>query len=297
MRTYEHNARLGVVVNHYNPKGIARLWSQTLFCAIRARDSCSAKLAVEVLVSDGSGFEDENLKALLAMNGIGYLSSSEALGFAQGYNQGLRHLAERRNAPELLATCANDIFCDRETLPLLAGALLTDPTVGCAIPYLTHADYLTQNDWVYKYYREASSMTLNLNVFRTKDLMVLGYVPEAFSGYYNDIAMMIELKKRGLKVVLLNGGQVTHLGMATTATESSARADADRETFRSLYPTEALPGTWAIKEEKLAAGKFNKLWFYLQSRGPAPLRRFMVEISRVSLQFSRAWQNLRQPRS
>ena len=286
--------RLGVVVNYFNPRGLAALRVQTELCALRALESSDTTLAVEVLVADGSGKTDEVLRDRLQELGIGYRASAEVLGFGQGYNLGLKAFAESANPPELLATCANDIFCDKPTLPLLAGALLTDPSVGCAIPYLSQSDYLTQNDWVYKKYREASSMTLNLNVFRTKDLAAIGYVPEALSGYYNDLAMMLELKRMGLKVVIINGGNVTHFGRSTTSASSLAAAERDRATFADLYPDAWIADT-GLKAEVLAAGRLNRFWFYLQSRGPARWRRFLVELSRLSLQVQRFWHNLGDP--
>jgi GT2 family glycosyltransferase len=161
------------------------------------------------------------------------------------------------------------------------------------MPYLSHSDYLTQNDWVHKYYREASSMTFNLNVFRTADLQALGFVNESFTGYYNDIALMLDMKAKGLKVVLINGGNVTHLGMATTSANSKARAAEDRETFRKLFPQAALPGHWAIREEVLAAGRINKLWLYVQSRASTRIRKVMVALSRLALQLGRFWQSIR----
>jgi|GEM_PF-5267212 len=284
--------RLGVVINHYNPRGQAALRAQTELCALRALASQDSGLAVEVLVSDGTGTEDAQLRQRLQAQGIGYIAATQPLGFAQGYNAGLRFFAESPSAPLLLATCANDVFCDAPTLPLLAGALLTDASVGCALPYLSQADYITQNDWVHKYYREASSMTFNLNVFRTKHLTELGYVPEAFSGYYNDVALMLELRARGLKVVLINGGNVAHLGMATTSVASQARAADDKATFARLYPAAFLPAFGTHKQELLAAGAANKLWLYAQSRGPASWRKLLTEISRLWLQVGRVWYNI-----
>jgi GT2 family glycosyltransferase len=289
--------RLGCVINYYNPKSKAALRAQTEFCALKALSSQDSSLEVEILVSDGSGHEDVELKTRLAEQGVVYLASPVPLGFAQGYNQGLRYFAKRSTPPELVATCANDVFCDLPTLPLLAGALLTDSAVGCAMPYLSHSDYVTQNDWVHLYYREASSMTFNLNVFRLKDLAEIGFIPEAFSGYYNDIATLIELRTRGLKAVLINSGRVTHLGMATTSTGSMARSEADRETFRRLYPAYSLPGGNGIRQEKLAAGLKNRAWLYAQSRGPASWRKLLVELSRLGLQFGRFFENLRASRS
>jgi len=294
MSGVQDTTRLGLVINYFNPKGLATLRAQTELCALKAGASTDGSLRVEVLVADGSGRVDEELRQRLTVHGLGYVASEAVLGFGQGYNLGLRAFAEGPNPPELLATCANDIFCDTPTLPLLAGALLTDPSVGCAIPYLTQSDYLTQNDWVFKKYREASSMTLNLNVFRTKDLVAIGYVPEALSGYYNDLAMMLELKRMGLKVMIINGGNVTHFGRSTTSASTLAAAERDRATFADLYPEAWIPGT-GLRADVLAAGRLNRLWLYLQSRGPARWRRLLVEASRLGLQIQRFWHNLDDP--
>jgi hypothetical protein len=287
--------RLGLVINYYNPTQSATLRVQTEFCALKALESKDHSIVVKVVVSDGTGVIDEELQVRLAALGVRYVASDKPLGFAQGYNQGLRFFSEQVNPPPLLATCANDIFCDSPTLPALAHSLLTDPFVGCAMPYLSQSDYLTQNDWVYKYYREASAMTYNLNVFRTKDLVEVGYVPEAFTGYYNDLATMIELHRRGLKVVLVNGGNVVHLGRATVSAGSMAKAEKDRETFRKLYPAESREGPSAIKQEVIAAGKWNRFWFYWQSRGPAGWQRWLTELGRLGLQIERLIQNIKKP--
>lgn len=285
---------MGVVVSYYNPAGQPALRTQTELCAIRAFASQDAGLRVEVLVSDGSGQVDAELKARLDQLGIGYLSTDAPLAFGPGYNQGLRHFAERPEPPQLLATCANDVFCDAPTLPLLAGALLTDPGVGCAIPYLSQSDYLTQNAFVAPIYRRASSMTLNLNVFRTADLATLGFISEALSGYFNDTALMIGLRRMGKYVVIINGGNVVHLGRTTTSASSMARADQDRETFRRLFPAESKPGAVATKEEQLAAGKWNQAWYYLQCRVPRRARLLMMGISALALHIKRIWYDLRQ---
>ena len=283
---------LGVVISYFNPSGQAALRSQTELCALRALGSQDTRLRVEVLVSDGSGVVDPELEARLGLHGIGYIASETPLAFGQGYNQGLRAFAERPEPPQLLATCANDVFCDAPTLPLLAGALLTDPKVGCAIPYLSQSDYLTQNAFVAPIYRRASSMTLNLNVFRTEDVAALGFVPEALSGYFNDTAMMIGLRRLGKYVVIINGGNVVHLGRATTSASTMARADQDRETFRRLFPAESKPGVVATKEELLAAGKWNKAWYYVQCRAPRQVRRLMVGVSALALYLKRIWYDL-----
>lgn len=284
---------MGVVVNYYNPSGQPALRTQTELCAIRAFASQDASLRVEVVVSDGSGQVDTELKARLDLLGIGYLSSDAPLAFGPGYNQGLRHFAERPKPPQLLATCANDVFCDAPTLPLLAGALLTDLGVGCAIPYLSQSDYLTQNAFVAPIYRRASSMTLNLNVFRTEELAALGFVSEELSGYFNDTALMIGLRRLGKYVVIINGGNVVHLGRTTTSASSMARADQDRETFRKLFPAESKPGAVATKEERLAAGKWNQAWYYLQCRVPRQVRLIMIGLSTMALYSKRLWYDLR----
>jgi GT2 family glycosyltransferase len=281
--------RLGVVISYYNPKGDAALRAQTELCALKALASADATLQVEVLVSDGTGQLDVDLEARLAARGIGYLVSKAPLGFAEGYNQGLRQLSAMVQPPHLVATCANDVFCDVPTLPLLAGALRTEPEVGCAIPYLTQSDYTLQNSWVYKKYRQADSMTLNLNVFRLADLSELGFIPTQFSGYFNDVALFIALAQQGKKVMIINGGNVVHFGRSTTSTSTQASLEVDKAMFQQAFAEYSDAKTGELQLEKLAVGGGQKAMRYLQARTSGRTRRVLAGLEVLGLQWEVFW--------
>ena len=276
-----------VVVNYFNPAGHEALQHQTKLCLLRYLASTAP---ISIALSDGSGVTDELLHKWCVEHAVEYVASEKALSFAEGYNQGIRW-AIANLKPDYIALSANDILVEERSIEILISAIYDNAEVGCVMPYLTQSDYWAQNDYYFRRDRFSSMMTLNLNVFRSSVLEKIGLVPEQFSGYYNDIAMMIVLKGIGLKVLMKHAAKVTHLQRGTIAVATTARFEADRQLFAKNHPDYVYgPQGYLLKLSHLSQGRLDRLWCRIGELSPSPLwQRSWLSLTQVWLMLEKAW--------
>lgn len=252
---------IDIVINYYNPKGSERLLVQTLLCVACYVEST---VPMRIFLADGSGLVNEQLQAKHDGHSFFYLPSIRPLGFAEGYNSGIK-AASQYSDNKMIALSANDIFVAPLTLHYLLATLESSPAIGCAIPYLSYSDFFAQRDVVYPRARQMGYMTLNLNLFRKEDLVAIGMVPEYLSGYFNDLVMGLELAKQGKQIMLCHAGKVNHLHRSTTTTSTLASYSGDREAFFARYPAyrpanDKVPLRLSLLEKQTMPRLLLQLW-------------------------------------
>lgn len=262
---------IGVVINHYNPGLDRKLTYQALHCI---GTFLAQNVPVRVVLSDGSGIADPILEAEAVRSGFDYLTSNRRLYFAEGYNAGIENVRSVLGEDCLVALSANDIFPASLTLHHLRECLLSEPQIGCAIPYLSWSDFRVQHDANYPKRRLLRYMTLNLNLFRMQDLVAIGQVPTAYSGYFNDIVMAIKLSSISKQVALCYGGKVYHQHRSTTSISSLASFEADKARFLSEFPQYITSNpNRPLAVSKLTDGfwaRFYGIWEMLWAKGFHP---------------------------
>lgn len=228
---------VAVVICHYNPTQNAYLRQLVLLCCVTLRRTaedaaCAEGMQLDVIVCDGSPAPDEALASQLQAQGFRYLHDGRQLSFGETYNLGVR-----ATSACYIALMANDVLISATQVHKLIGEVQR-PGIGCAIPYLTKADYITQVHRRSHIPRRCypASMTLNVNVFRRDVLEALGGVPEELSGCFNDMVMFYRLRRKGLATVLANVGEVPHLAMVTRKISTNLAWDRDFAELPNLMP-------------------------------------------------------------
>jgi GT2 family glycosyltransferase len=229
-----------------------------------------------ILLMDGSPSPDPWIRAVCEESGIRYHHEGRELGFAAGYNTGWRLLSE-----PIVGLMASDIFAPKTTIATLA-KVFEDPSVGCAFPYLSYCDYPGQ---VAQLVRKAVTceptvMTLNLNLFRRPALEQAGGVDERYTGAYNDLILLMRLRRAGHRVVQVGGTYVNHLGQITISQGTNYKREGDRVRFREEFPElVAKHGKWKVKHWvwPLATTPAIARWWWVSQNTPSTTLRSVAE--------------------
>lgn len=233
-----------VFINHYNPNlDVATRMLVLASAAYYARNTVGER---EIYVLDGSGVDDEKLRNELAGIGCHYLNSSGRLSFAAAYNWAFR-LAGGVG----FTISASDIFVPHGWNALLMGKIGAGFR-GMAMPYLSDSDYPTQQFPVISWRRTIHPLqaTINVNYFAPECAASVGGLDEEFSGSFNDIDLLIRIRRAGLPVLLVDCGMVKHLGRMTVANSSSWDPKKDREILIRKYPALRSSKWWVKIYEK-----------------------------------------------
>lgn len=276
---------VGVVINHFNPGLDRKLTYQALHCI---GGYLAQSVPVMVVLSDGSGIVDPILEAAATESGFQYLPSDNRLYFAEGYNAGIEFIRRELGDSGLIALSANDIFPSTLTLHHLQECLLSEDRIGCAVPYLSYSDFRVQSDSSYHKRRLMKYMTLNLNLFRTADLVAIGAVPTRYSGYFNDIVMALKLSEMGKTVALCYGGKVFHQHRSTTSVSTLASYEKDRALFMDEYPFLATKNPRVpLALSMLSTGFWSMFYSVWEMRWAAGVHSSFMRIERGALALER----------
>lgn len=265
--------RIGFVVNYY--------WRPTYSESVRA----SAKFALSMLsgcsiidriiLMDGSPLPDTEIFEYCRKNSVEYIHLDKELGFAEALNQGWKRLDT-----EFVGLMASDVFPTPETLKLLVD-VLTLPDVGLVFPYLDYCDYPGQ---ISSFVRnpvtcEPSSMSLNLNLLKKKVLGEIGGIDQNYSGGYNDLILLMKIRKMGQKVILVGNTRTSHLGRATVSQGTNFNMAIDNPRFSAEYPEyRTTYGPWNITHWKwpFATTKRAKVFWWIAQNFPnRKIRKFL----------------------
>ncbi|MGD9526571.1 glycosyltransferase family 2 protein [Pseudonocardia sp.] len=280
-------AALGMVVNYYwnSPDATGKaLLARTTELGLRLLRR-NRRVGTIVLV-DGSPTPDSELAATCEEIGARYHHAGRELGLAEGYNTGWRLLPE-----PFVGIMANDILPH----PISALDALLDMAerddVGCAFPYLSVGDYVTQivRSSVLRPTMvtcEPASMTLNLNIFRRAVLEQVGGVDEGYVAGYYDPIMVLKIRELGYRVVLVGGATAMHVHALTKAEGGStlglAKLALDAERFRREYPEHhAEHGVWNVRfaERPFATTRPARMLWWLSENAPFwPVRRVLRHV-------------------
>lgn len=217
-----------VIINYFNPKGIESLRRMAQTSLAFFRDNSIGQH--EICLLDGSGANDEPMRCFCAELRAAYLPSASPESFAQTYNRGLE-LADGNEC----VICASDIFVPHGWDKFLADYR---EFRGMIIPYLSCSDYSTQqlaSSWARRPIAPVAC-TINLNYFSRGAVKRIGLLDESFSGSYNDVDLLIRLRRAGMEVLMIDMGPVKHLGKMTVSVATTWDNDADTLTFARKYP-------------------------------------------------------------
>ncbi len=221
--------RVSVVVNYYNPKNNPRIVAMTVF-ALECLYAYTTSF-LQVIIVNCSGDDNVAIDSLCQAKGWTVLKAQGA-SFAQGYNRGMLMVDG-----DYRVWMANDIFVsDGWDIKLIDELRRTHAWM--AAPYLTSSDYVSQNrDLVIrtKTFRPMS-MTFNLNMVIPSCLEKVGLIDERFSGSYNDTDYLLRIRRAGGEAIIVDAGQIIHLGRATTTLSSSYSYEKDQKEFLDKYP-------------------------------------------------------------
>ena len=233
-----------------------------------------------ILLVDGSPEPDPFMRDECAKLGVRHLHAGHELTFSQGYNLGWQTLTE-----PCVGLMASDIFPPKNTITTLQ-KWIEKPDIGCVFPYLTNCDYPGQTA---AYVRRAitcepSAMTINFNVFKRDVLAAVGGVDENYSGGYNDVILMMKIRRSGQRVVLVGDTRVNHLGQMTISQGTTYKKQSDIERFADEYAGfRATHGKWKIKHWRrpLSSSPLASVLWWLSQNAPherlrAPLERFTM---------------------
>jgi GT2 family glycosyltransferase len=233
-----------------------------------------------IILVDGSPGPDSFIKGVCQNLGVNYLHAGKELSFSEGFNLGWKTLSE-----PYVGLMANDVFPSRSSIQTLL-KWIEIPDVGCVFPYLTYCDYPGQTaSYVRKQMTcEPSAMTINLNLLKRSVLEAVGGVDEAYSGAYNDMILILKIRKLGFRVVQVHNTLVTHMGTLTISQGANFKKEADVGRFSKEYGDYcAKHGIWKIKHWKwpLASGPtVSILWWISQN---APGTRIRSHLQRFTM--------------
>jgi hypothetical protein len=225
-----------VLINYFNPKATSSLRKMAQTALALFHENSSAKHLLHIV--DGSGFEDAMMKAFCHEIGAFYHPSRVIEGFARTYNRALDIAGH-----DASVICASDIFVPRGW-----DSFLTEyrDFEGMIIPYLSCSDYSTQqlqSDWARRPIAPVSC-TINLNYFSPGVIQKIGTLDETFTGGYNDVDLLIRLRRAGMEVLMVDMGPVKHLGKMTVSVATTWNNAHDRERFFQKYPHLASRRWW-----------------------------------------------------
>lgn len=220
---------IGVAINYYTKsanKHINRYAASLAISLLR-----QSPIVGNIVLVDGSKEKDNRIQDFCDEHGCTYIHKGRELLFAEGYNIGWKILDE-----DYVALMASDILPMPDTFERLF-QYIHNPRVGCVFPYLTSCAYSTQDVAKVRRNRtcEPSALTLNLNLFRKDVLVKIGGVNENYTGSYNDIIILNNIRNEGYKVILVGGTAVVHLGKTTVSYGSNYNIQKDRRRFRDEY--------------------------------------------------------------
>lgn len=278
---------LGIVVNYFWKESFPESFHLSTLVSLTCL--LEAGLRENVVLVDGSPVPDPFIRSQCERMGIACLQSQNNLNFADGYNLGIKHLKS-----EYIGLMANDIFPSRDVFIKLFD-WVSRPDVGCAFPYLSTGDYPGQiAAFVSKPLTcEPTFMTLNLNLFKRSVLEEIGGLDRDFSGGYNDVDLLVKIRKLGYRVVLVGDTNAIHLGRMTISQGSNYKISArDHDLFVKKYPALAAKhGKWGYKHwvKPFAVNKrIAFLWWLCQHTPSTRLRnRFERELIRHEAEFAR----------
>lgn len=128
-------------------------------------------------------------------------------------------------------------------------------------------------------------MTLNLNLFKREVLERAGGVDEEYTGGYNDLILLMKVRRLGYRVVQVGGTYVNHLGSMTVSQGTTYKREADRVRFREQYaPWVAAHGKWHVAHWKrpLATTPRASRWWWMSQHCPVPaIRRILLQATLV----------------
>ena len=278
---------VGIVVNYY--------WKPSFPTSCRYSTLVSLLSLVEagfkenIVLVDGSPIHDPFIEEQCEVLGIRSIHTDSNLTFAEGYNLGIEH-----SQGEYVCLMANDIYPTRDAFEKMF-EWIAKPEVGCSFPYLTTSDYPGQ---VSSFVRRAVTceptfMTLNINLFKRSVLEEIGGLDRDFSGGYNDVDLLVKIRKLGYRVVLVGDTNAIHLGRMTISQGSNYKISArDHDLFVKKYPALAAKhGKWGYKHwvKPFAVNKrIAFLWWLCQHTPSTRLRnRFERELIRHEAEFTR----------
>lgn len=264
---------IGIVINYYWKPSYPRscqlsTWVSLLFL----QESGFNK---NVVLVDGSPLHDKFIKSKCEDLGIEYISSEKSLGYAEGFNLGIKH-----SKGDYICLMANDIYPTRKLFEKLYAWIIL-PDVGCVFPYLSLTDYPGQNpNFVRKPITcEPTLMTLNFNLFKRSVLEEVNGVDENYSGSFNDVILLAKIRNNGHRVIQVGETYGNHLGKMTISQGSNYKKDIDFERFSTEYPQyRAHHGKWQIKHwvKPFAVNKkIAFLWWITQHLPSTRARNFM----------------------
>ncbi len=185
----------------------------------------------DILLVDGSLEGDNEIRLICEKEKIMYVHKGKELRFAEGYN------CWKMLSSQYIGLMASDIIVNPIAIQKLY-KVITVERVGCVFPYLDRCDYQGQ---IYSYVRKAKTceptfMTLNLNIFKREVLEKINGIDENFSGGYNDILTLLQIRRSGYKALLVGATQVTHLGKMTVSNGTNYDWEKDSIKFKTSYP-------------------------------------------------------------
>lgn len=229
-----------------------------------------------IVLVDGSPSPDPWIRDCCGKCDVTYHHAGRELSFAEGYNTGWRLLTE-----PMVGLMASDIFPPKSTIATLT-AFLETPEVGCVFPYLSYCDYPAQVAPLVKeaVTCEPSAMTLNLNLFKRPVLQQVGGVDERYTGAYNDLILMMKIRRAGHRVVQVGGTYVNHLGQITISQGTTYKREGDKQRFQKEYPElQAAHGKWRFKHwvRPLSTSPRAARWWWLSQNVPSSRLRGILE--------------------
>ena len=228
--TKQADVELSIVINYFNPKSDPHILAVTKLCIEAVYKYTS--MSFELLLSDGSGFPSGELEKYARERGLRYMPSDVPEKYASSFNRGLKACRG-----EFSVILANDIFLNEGWDQALTKPL-RDTNIWMTVPYLSFSDFSPQ---VRSFTLAARNykprlITFNVNVLPRRVYEVIGIMDENLSGCFNDIDYLIRIRKNGGEALMIDCGNVTHLGKSTLSTSTMASYEKDKRLFLEKYP-------------------------------------------------------------
>lgn len=226
---------VSVIVNYFNPKDNPRI-SATLNLALESL-AAYTEYPLELIIVDGSGRKSPELALKSQERGWIYLecTAKGSTSFARTYNQGMEAATG-----DYRVWMASDIFVNVNWEKNLI-AELERTKAWMAAPLLTSSDYLaqTQNLVMQMSTFKPSAMTFNLNIITKECYEKVGLMDERFSGCFNDLDYLLRIREAGGEAIIVDAGQIIHIGRATRnspSVGSTVNHRQDHQLFLEKYP-------------------------------------------------------------
>ncbi|MGI6740043.1 MAG: glycosyltransferase family 2 protein [Brevefilum sp.] len=265
---------IGVVVNYFWLPTYPKTVQLTTWSALLSLHEC--ELIKKVVVVDGSPEPDPFIADITNQLGYETLSYRNNLSFAEGFNTGINYLDN-----EYICLMANDVFPTKDFFEKCFH-WIAKPDVGCVFPYLSFSDYPVQMPFFVRkpVTCEPTSMTLNVNIFKSKVLKAIGGINEMYTGAYNDVVALMEIRKLGYRVVLVGGTKVNHIGKMTISQGTNYILDGrDYLLFQKNHPNYVTKhGKWKLTRWKAPFSVNKKIalfWWVCQNVPSTRLRKLL----------------------